>query len=35
MQILDLAIDDIRGRYGDWEDVARNSQNDDQLVIGL
>ena len=30
---LDLAIDDIRGRYGDWEDVARNSQNDDQLVL--
>ena len=30
---LDLAIDDIRGRYGDWEDVSRKSQNDDQLVM--
>ncbi|MBL6902592.1 MAG: trigger factor [SAR86 cluster bacterium] len=30
---LDLAIDDIRGRYGDWEDVTRKSQNDDQLVL--
>jgi len=30
---LDLAIDDIRSRYGDWEDVSRKSQNDDQLVM--
>ena len=30
---LDLAIDDIRSRYGDWEDVSRKSQNDDQLIM--
>jgi len=30
---LDLAIDDIRSRYGDWEDVDRKSKNDDQLVM--
>ena len=30
---LDLAIDDIKSRYGDWVDVSRKSQNDDQLVM--
>jgi trigger factor len=30
---LDLAITDILTRYGDWVDVKRKSQKDDQVVI--
>ena len=30
---VDLAIDDIKKRYGEWEDVDRASKIDDQVVI--
>ena len=30
---VDLAIQDIRKRYGDWSNVSRKSQKDDQVVI--
>ena len=30
---VDLAIQDILKRYGDWSDVSRKSQKDDQVVI--
>jgi trigger factor len=30
---IDLAIADILKRYGEWKDVARKSQKDDQVVI--
>ena len=30
---IDLAIKDIVKRYGEWEDVLRKSQKDDQVII--
>jgi trigger factor len=30
---IDLAIKDIVKRYGEWEDVSRKSQKDDQVII--
>ena len=30
---IDLAIKDIVKRYGEWEDVTRKSQKDDQVII--
>ncbi len=30
---IDLAIKDIVKRYGDWEDVSRKSQKDDQVIL--
>ena len=30
---VDLAIDDIKKRYGEWKDVDRASKTDDQVVI--
>lgn len=30
---IDLAIKDIIKRYGEWEDVTRKSQKDDQVII--
>ena len=30
---LDLAIEDILKRYGDWSDVTRASKEDDQVII--
>ena len=30
---IDLAINDIKKRYGDWNDVSRKAQADDQVII--
>ena len=30
---IDLAINDIKKRYGEWKDVDRKSKLDDQVVI--
>ena len=30
---VDLAIDDIKKRYGEWKDVDRASKTDDQVII--
>ena len=30
---IDLAINDIKKRYGDWNDVSRKAQTDDQVII--
>ena len=30
---IDMAIKDIVKRYGDWEDVSRKSQKDDQVIL--
>ena len=30
---IDLAIKDIVKRYGDWKDVSRKSQKDDQVIL--
>jgi len=30
---IDLAINDIVKRYGDWKDVKRKAKKDDQVII--